>query len=65
MTDKQPIFNLDAEEKTLSDSFDRGEWRREADVKKELAKSRTAATNSLRKDSRINIGLSSISCEKT
>ena len=56
---KQPVFNLDAEEQALSDSFDRGEWRSVAHLKKEQTKARKIAANYLRKDSRINIRLSS------
>jgi predicted DNA binding CopG/RHH family protein len=55
---KQPIFNLDAEEQELSDSFDRGEWRSVENLKAEKEKARKAATNYFRKGARINIRIS-------
>ncbi len=61
---KSPVFNLDAEEQALSDSFDRGEWRSVANLDEELAKAREAAANYLRKDARINIRLSSSDLEQ-
>ncbi len=61
---KQPIFNLDAEEQELSDSYDRGEWKSVKNLKQELRKARTAAANYLRKDARINIRLSSSDLER-
>lgn len=54
---KQP--KLDAEEQELSDSFDRGEWKSVKNVKAEIDIAKKAAKNTLRKDSRINIRLSS------
>jgi predicted DNA binding CopG/RHH family protein len=61
---KPPLFNLDLEEKELSDSYDRGKWKSVNNVKEELAKARTAATHYLRKDERINIRLSSSDLER-
>lgn len=61
---KQPTFNLDAEEQALSDSFDCGEWKSVANLKQELTKARKAAANYLRKDIRINIRLSSSDLER-
>jgi predicted DNA binding CopG/RHH family protein len=55
---KKPVFKLDQEEKELSDSFDRGEWKSVPDLKKEKAKARKAASNYLKKNARINIRIS-------
>jgi predicted DNA binding CopG/RHH family protein len=66
MTNKRklPVFDLDEEEQAISDSFDRGELKSTANIKKEMAKAREAATNYLRKDTRINIRLSSADLEQ-
>ena len=61
---KQPIFNLDAEEQELSDSFDRGEWVSVDNLDEEISKAREAARNYLSKDARINIRLSSSDLER-
>ena len=61
---KQPVFNLDAEEQALSNSFDRGEWQSVANLDEEIAKAREAAANYLSKDARINIRLSSSDLER-
>lgn len=50
--------NLDAEEKDLLESFERGEWKSVANLEKEKAFAREAAANYFRKDARINIRLS-------
>ncbi len=55
---KQPVFNLDAEEQELSDSFDRGEWTSVKNLKAEKEKAKTAAANYFRKSARINIRIS-------
>ncbi len=54
----KPIFNLDAEEQSLSNSFDKGEWKSVKNLKKEIKKTRNAADNYLRKAARINIRIS-------
>ncbi len=51
---------LDDEEKELSDSFDRGEWKKASGFKKRVAQARKAAANTLRKNARINIRLSEV-----
>jgi predicted DNA binding CopG/RHH family protein len=51
--------HLDADEKALSESFDRGDWRPVKSAVRERKKLREAARNTLRKDARINIRLSS------
>ncbi len=61
---RKPVFNLDKEEKDLSDSFDRDEWKSVDDLEEELALSKRAAANYLRKSARINIRLSSIDLER-
>jgi predicted DNA binding CopG/RHH family protein len=49
---------LDAEEKDLLASFERGEWKRVPNLKEAKAFAREAAANYFRKDARINIRLS-------
>jgi hypothetical protein len=46
---KKPDFDLDAEEDTISDSFDRGEWKSVDNLKEEKSKARLAAANYFRK----------------
>ena len=60
---KKPIFDLDAEEQTLSDSFNQGEWKSVGNLKEEKSKARLAAANYLRKSARINIRISEIDLE--
>ena len=50
---------LDAEEKETLDSYDRGEWRPIKNPKAEIRKLREYARNTLQKDRRINIRMSS------
>ena len=50
---------FDDEERELAESFERGEWRSVKNVKHEVQKLRAAAKNTLKKDARINIRLSS------
>ena len=57
---KQPVFNLDAEEQALSNSFDRGEWTSVKNLKAAKEKARKAATNYFSKSARINIRISEI-----
>jgi predicted DNA binding CopG/RHH family protein len=49
---------LDAEEKDLLESFERGEWKSVPNLEEAKAFVREAAANYLRKDARINIRLS-------
>lgn len=56
---KYPVFDLDEEEKELSDSVDRGEWVSVENPEEEKLKARQAASNYLSKDARINIRISS------
>jgi predicted DNA binding CopG/RHH family protein len=53
---KDPM--LDAEEKELLESFERGEWKRIENFEEDRAMLREAARNTLRKEKRINIRLS-------
>lgn len=61
---KKPIFELDEEEKSLSDSFDRDEWESVKNPRKAIAKARKAAANYLRKNTRINIQISLVDLEQ-
>lgn len=54
---KKPV--LDAEEKKISGSFDQGEWRSVKNPKQEIKKLKAYARNTLVKDKRINIRMSS------
>jgi predicted DNA binding CopG/RHH family protein len=51
--------DLDLEEKELLSSFENDEWKTVKNVKKERTQARNTATETLRKDVRINIRLSS------
>ncbi len=55
---KKPVFNLDQNEKSLSVSFDRGEWKSVKNLNRERVKSKKAATNYFSKGARINIRIS-------
>ncbi|MDQ7838925.1 MAG: antitoxin [Thermodesulfobacteriota bacterium] len=50
---------LDAEEKDILESYERGEWRTVKNQKQEIIKLREYAKNTLQKDKRINIRMSS------
>ena len=50
---------LDNEEKDLLESYDRDEWRPVKNPKKEIKKLKEYARNTLQKDKRINIRMSS------
>jgi predicted DNA binding CopG/RHH family protein len=50
---------LDDEEKTILESYDRGEWRPVKNRKQEIKKLKEYARNTLQKDKRINIRMSS------
>lgn len=52
-------LHLDDEERDLIDSIERGEWKSVANLKGEIEKHRQYARNTLRKDSRVNIRISS------
>jgi predicted DNA binding CopG/RHH family protein len=50
---------LDKEEKDILDSFERGEWEQVKNFKAEVKKHQEYARNTLKKDKRVNIRLSS------
>ncbi|MBU4271976.1 MAG: antitoxin [Planctomycetes bacterium] len=50
---------IDAEERALADSFERGEWKTAKNVSREKRTLRDSARRTLQKDARINIRLSS------
>ena len=56
--------DLDTEEKDLLDSFEQGEWRRVSNEKREIAKHQEYARNTMRKDRRVNIRISSKDLER-
>ena len=57
-------IKLDKEEKNLLDSFERGEWHRVKNLKKEIEKHQQYARATLSKDKRINIRISSKDLEE-
>jgi len=59
-TYKLKDLKLDKEEREMLKSFERGEWETVANFEEELKLAKETARNSLRKDVRINIRLSSI-----
>jgi hypothetical protein len=46
---RQPIFDLDDEEKELSDTFDRGEWKGTKKLKQEVNLAKEAVANYFKK----------------
>jgi len=61
---KKRNLKLDIDEKELSDSFDKGEWKSVKNLKREIGIAKKAAKNTLRKDTRINIRLPSSDVER-
>ena len=57
-------IKLDKEEQALEASFERGEWRSVRNAKQEIARHRQYARNTLRKDRRVNIRISSKDLEE-
>ena len=55
---------LDKEEQDLLESYERGEWKPVKNVKREIERHREYAKNTLRKDRRVNIRLSSKDLEE-
>ena len=53
-------IKLDKEEKDLLDSYERGEWRSVKNLKEEIQKHKEYARQTLKKDKRINIRISSM-----
>ncbi len=52
-------IKLDKEEKDILDSFERGEWKQVDNVEAEVKKHQEYARNTLKKDKRVNIRISS------
>jgi len=55
---KKSVFKLDKEERELSKSFNKGEWKSSSNLIQEKKKARKASENYQKKDARINIRLS-------
>ena len=53
-------MKLDKEEKDLLDSYERGEWKSVINIKKEIERHRGYARQTLKKDKRVNIRISSM-----
>jgi predicted DNA binding CopG/RHH family protein len=57
-------IKLDKEEQSALDSFERGEWKPVKNPKQEISRHRRYAKNTLRKDRRVNIRISSKDLEE-
>ncbi|VBB45103.1 conserved hypothetical protein [uncultured Desulfatiglans sp.] len=57
-------IKLDEEEKDILDSYERGEWKSVKNVDEEIEKHRRYARQTLKKDKRINIRISSMVLEE-
>ncbi|HLB41890.1 MAG TPA: CopG family antitoxin [Gammaproteobacteria bacterium] len=66
MKKKRDMLNmkLDKEEQELLKSVERGEWKTVKNAKEEAAFAKEAAANSLRKDERVTLRLSSIDLDR-
>ena len=53
-------LRLDKEEKDLLDSYERGEWKSVKNLEEEIEKHREYARQTLKKDKRVNIRISSM-----
>ena len=53
-------LKLDKEEKELLDSYERGEWKSVNNLEEEIKKHRSYARQTLKKDKRVNIRISSM-----
>jgi predicted DNA binding CopG/RHH family protein len=53
-------LKIDKEEKELLDSYERGEWKSVKNLKEEIKKHRGYARQTLKKDRRVNIRISSM-----
>jgi predicted DNA binding CopG/RHH family protein len=60
MSKKRKVFDvqLDKEEQELLESVERDEWQTVENLEEEVAKARAAARNFLKKDTRVNIRIS-------
>lgn len=61
MSKKRKVFDvqLDKEEQEMLESVEAGEWKTVDNLEEEIAKARAAARNFLKKDTRVNIRISS------
>ncbi len=57
-------IKLDKEEKDLLNSYERGEWKSVKNLKEEIDKHRVYARQTLKKDKRVNIRISSMVLEE-
>ncbi|TLY46589.1 MAG: hypothetical protein E6K54_08350 [Gammaproteobacteria bacterium] len=57
---RQPIFDLDDEEKELSNSFDRGEWKSTKKLKQEVNLSKETAANYFKKKEKISVSVQTV-----
>ena len=57
-------IKLDKEEKDILDSYERGEWRSVKNLKREIRKHKEYARQTLKKDKRVNIRISSMVLEE-
>ncbi len=53
-------LNLDQEEKDILESYERGEWKSVKNLKQEIQKHKEYARQTLKKDKRVNIRISSM-----
>ena len=58
--DEMAKLKLDKEEKELLDSYERGEWKSVNNLEEEIKKHRSYARQTLKKDKRVNIRISSM-----
>ena len=58
--DEMAKIKLDKEEKDILESYERGEWKSVKNLKKEIERHRGYARQTLKKDKRINIRISSM-----
>lgn len=59
MKKTKKTHKLNQSEQEISDSFNKGEWKPVKNINREISSARKSAKNTLRKDARINIRLSS------
>lgn len=57
---RQPVFDLDDEEKEISDSFDSGEWKSTKDLKKEINIAKKAAKNYFSEKEKISVRVQTV-----
>ncbi|WP_010598278.1 hypothetical protein [Rickettsiella massiliensis] len=59
---RQPVFDLDDEEKEISDSFDCGEWKSTKDLKKEINIAKKAAKITLARKKKLVLEFKQLIC---